>query len=101
MFVTTIHPWSPFFPPSPFPLAATLRDEFERWCGTASTGTHRNGASSNVELRDEGEHLTLAANLPGVKPQDLQLSVTSNELRIRAERKILAPEGYVARHRGR
>lgn len=52
-------------------------------------------------LRDEGDFLSLVMAMPGVRDEDLEITATPDELRIRAERKPLQREGYEGRRRER
>lgn len=58
-------------------------------------------AAAGFELKDTGPQLALSANLPGLKDDDLELTVTAEQLSLRGERKISVPEGFSARRQER
>lgn len=59
-------------------------DELER----AFFGDQRNTkfAAFSTDIKDNGDHFTLEADLPGVKKEDIKLDLTDNVLTITAER---------------
>src|SRR5690606_11388939 len=44
------------------------------------------------EARDDA--FVLAVDVPGVAPEDIELQVTAEGVTLRAERKVVPPEGY-------
>ena len=73
----------------------TLRlfDAFDR--RFANAVEHRSSRGDGfAKLTDAGEELVLTADLPGVKPEDLDISLEANVLTVRAERKQQKPEGF-------
>ena len=60
---------------------APFSDIFERWMGEEET------PSFQVDMADEGDHYVLRAELPGVKPDDVRISVDNDVLTIVAEKK--------------
>lgn len=73
----------------------TLRlfDAFDR--RFANAVEHRALRGDGVAtLTDGGEELVFTADLPGVKPEDLDVSIEANVLTVRAERKQPKPEGF-------
>ena len=66
------------------------------------TGAGRSGvAAMPVDLFREGDHYVLNADLPGVDPGTVDVSVDGQTLTIRAERTVALPEGaeWLARER--
>lgn len=47
-----------------------------------------------MTLVDQGDKYLLRVELPGVRPDDLELTVEANRITIRGERKDDAPDGY-------
>lgn len=54
-----------------------------------------------VELRDSGNEVVIVVDLPGVSKKDIELSVSGDNLFIRATRAVAAPQGYTAHRRER
>lgn len=54
-----------------------------------------------AQLREEDQHFVLTAELPGVAPDQLELSADEEWIELRATRTLAAPEGYVALRRER
>ncbi|HYD00350.1 MAG TPA: Hsp20/alpha crystallin family protein [Phycisphaerales bacterium] len=55
-----------------------------------------------VDVKDKGNEVTVCAELPGLKPEDIDISVSGNTLQIRGERKEETEDsggGYYARER--
>ena len=63
----------------------------------------RNLVSFKTDIRDEGDHYTLEADLPGFKKEDIRISAENGYLTIEAERRSEENEetkkGYVRRER--
>jgi HSP20 family protein len=59
-----------------------------------SRGTRVGETTGRWEARDDAFVLTV--DLPGVKPEDVDLQVTRDAVTLKAERKLAAPEGYGA-----
>jgi HSP20 family protein len=74
----------------------TLRlfDAFDRRHSGAIEGRGTQRVFDAFKLIDGGEYLVLSADLPGVKPEDLDISIEANVLTVRAERKQQKPEGF-------
>lgn len=60
-------------------------DELERAFFGDNTRTAKLAAFS-TDIRDEGDHFTMEADLPGVKKEDISIDLTDNVLTIKAER---------------
>lgn len=59
------------------------------------------GSWPMLTLRDEGDHLYLYAEVPGLPADALELSLNNNVLTLAGERKVAPPEGYSAHRRER
>ena len=73
-----------------------LRREMERVFGEYERGGAHRGVTAwpRVQLHDTGTALVVSAELPGVKDNDLELTVNEDTLTLKGERKDTAPEGY-------
>lgn len=81
---------------------ASLRRELDRLFGDferAPTFSALNAPA--ITFADNGEALTLRAELPGVSEKDVDISVTANVLTLKATRQVEGPEGYTAHRRER
>ena len=61
-----------------------------------SGGTHWPDSTPSFRMKEEGEQLTVSGDIPGVRAEDIEIDATRAGLTIRARRKTLVPEGYVA-----
>ena len=68
---------------------------------TPSRTLARRRVGPRVRFRDEGESFVLEAPLPGVKEDDIELSVGEDFVTIKATREPKVPEGYEVRRRER
>lgn len=48
----------------------------------------------DIQLSDEGNSLTLRAELPGLSEKDVEVSVDAHTLTLRGHRKVEPPKGY-------
>lgn len=48
----------------------------------------------DIDFSDQGDTLTLTAELPGLSEKDVEVSVNANTLTLRGERKVESPKGY-------
>lgn len=80
-----------------------LRQEMDRlfqrfeqdWPGDAPTfGYAAQESQPVVYVRDNGDELQVTAEVPGFKPEDLQVSFEGGSLVIRGERQDEVPQGY-------
>jgi HSP20 family protein len=69
----------------------SLREAMDRllaesfvWPG--GEGTSTSGGDLSVDLREEGDHFELSAPLPGVKPEDVEVTILGDTVRIHGER---------------
>ena len=77
---------------SPFQQLNRLRNEIDRLFGS-STGELTGGPdifdqwAPSVDMYDDKDKVTISAELPGMKKEDIDISVTGNTLSITGERK--------------
>jgi HSP20 family protein len=57
------------------------------------------GVYPSLNLREDAENLYLSAELPGVAPEDIELSVQGDSLTLRGERRILEADKKLNYHR--
>lgn len=74
----------------PFRDMLTLRDAMDRlfeqsFVRPSSLSTMPATGAFPMDVEDEGDHYVVRASLPGVKPEDMHVSVRGNTLTIRAE----------------
>jgi len=85
------NPWSL----DPFPDVGELRrrmeEVFDR-VGGGSTGVARAGVHPPVNLYETGDSYVLTAELPGLRVEDIEISVERDRLTLRGERKIEHPQ---------
>jgi HSP20 family protein len=85
-----------FFPPSVWTPLNRLQGEMERLLGRLGSGAREAaGLTPPVNLWEDAEAFHVEAELPGVAPDRVEVSVTAdNELTVRGERRPeAAPEG--------
>lgn len=61
----------------------------------------RGSGAGGFDWHREGDRYELRFDVPGLRPEDVELSAKGGQLTLNAERKIEAPEGMKARHRER
>ena len=61
----------------------------------------RRASGPAIDVLDEGESYRLVADVPGLRPEDLEIDVTEDGITVRGERKRQAPEGYSVHRRER
>ena len=101
--------WPSFVPFALFDLpesgrtSGNLRQDLERVFG--SYGQSLNGplaqSSESAQLRDAGSDLIVTIDLPGVSKKDVDLTISGDNIFIRATRTLSPPEGYTAHRRER
>ena len=101
--------WPSFVPFALFDLPesgrtfSSLRQDLDRVCGSyeqSLTGPFAQ-SSENAQLRDAGSDLIVTIDLPGVSKKDVELTISGDNIFIRATRTLSAPEGYTAHRRER
>ena len=88
---------------SPWQTFGSLRQDLERLFGAyerSIADPYSNGQDAS-EIRDTGNELVLAVDLPGVSKKDVELSISGDNLFVRASRTATAPEGYTTHRRER
>lgn len=76
-------------------------DQMRRRMDHMMRGTERYAAEPRFSLDDRGDAYVLEAELPGVKADALELTLTGPVLQLRARREVELPEGYTAHRRER
>ncbi len=73
----------------PFSDLVQLRDEIGRWFeGTEKTQEKRSAVwAPEVDIKETDKEVTLRADLPGMKLEDIDVSVEENQLIIKGKRK--------------
>lgn len=74
---------------------------FSDMLATPSRTLTRRRVGPRVRFRDEGEAFALELPLPGVKEDDVELSVGEDFVTVKATREPEVPEGYETRRRER
>lgn len=70
-------------------------DDFER----GSVVDYGNGL--RVDVYDDGESYVLTADVPGLRQEDIQVTLNQNTITVKGERNITVPEGYSVHRRER
>ena len=78
----------------PFSEMSRLQDEMSRW-----SGDRRGGFVPPVDIYEDKEAIFVKAELPGVKVDDVHISVENNLLTIRGDRKLEREEKKDNYHR--
>lgn len=78
-----------------------LRQEVDQLFGSFLSGTEPffSRVYPAINLSEKENHFYVRAELPGVKPEDLDISVVEGKLQIRGERKIDEEEQKTSYHR--
>ena len=75
----------------PFGGLVSLRDAMDRLVSESfirpSSEAGQQSSSLAVDVRDEGDHFVISAPLPGMTPEDVEITVLGDMLRIRGERR--------------
>lgn len=94
-------------PDDPFSALDSFRREMDRMFAEYDRGLAAparrlgQGAWPRVELFDTGSALLVRAELPGVRREDLEITVHESTLTLKGKRGDDAPEGYTAHRRER
>ena len=88
---------------SPWKAFGSLRNDLDRLFGVyeRSIVNPNLQGSDAAELRDTGNAIVIAVDLPGVAEKDVELSVSGDSVFIKATRTATAPEGYTTHRRER
>ena len=85
--------------------AHQLRDEMDRllsgFFGSGSTRTSADQGRPAVNVWENGDALSVELEIPGVKSDDLDISVVDNELSVKVERPEVESEGVTYHRRER
>jgi HSP20 family protein len=71
-----------------------LRREVDRLFFDFERGNAESSSTPTLNVHDRGNAIVLRAELPGMSDKDLELTVTSNSLTLKGERKVEAPPGH-------
>ncbi len=87
---------------SPWRAFGSLRQDLDRLFGAyersvASPFNHQ----ENADLRDTGNEVVITVDLPGVSKKDVELSVSGDNIFVRASRNLSVPDGYTTHRRER
>ncbi|HTV18281.1 MAG TPA: Hsp20/alpha crystallin family protein [Polyangiaceae bacterium] len=101
-----ISPLSPFWGAPSNPLSASMNRLFQdfetAFARSAFTPPARRGRGPRVQLRDEGESISMLAELPGLKLEDVDLSIEGTTVTLKTTpRTAPVPEGFSALRRER
>jgi HSP20 family protein len=73
-----------------------LRQEVDRLFFDFERGAPEAHAYPSARFEDTGAAFVVRAEVPGLAPNEVELSATASTLTLRGERKVSAPEGYTA-----
>ena len=96
-------PFSLFDWESPWKTFGSLRQDLDRLFGAYERSLpdpNSNGPDS-YQIRDTGNELVITVDLPGVSKNDVELSISGDNLFVRASRTATVPEGYTTHRRER
>jgi HSP20 family protein len=101
-----IHPLSALWGMPESPLSTSMnrlfRDFETAFARSAFAPPARRAAGPRVQLRDAGESIALLAELPGLRLEDIELSIEGETLTLKTTpRPAPAPEGFSALRRER
>jgi HSP20 family protein len=101
-----IHPLSAFWGIPASPLSTSMnrlfRDFETAFTRSAFTPAARRVATPRVQLRDQGESIALLAELPGLRLEDIELSIEGETVTLKTTaRATPVPEGFTALRRER
>jgi HSP20 family protein len=91
-----------FFDYNPFQELERIQRQMDR-LSQSMTGaeryTRRGGVYPLVNISEDADHIFVRAELPGVNPEDLDITIQDQQLTLRGQRKIPAEEKNVNYHR--
>ncbi len=96
-------PFALFDLPAPGRSFSNLRQDLDRVFGTYEQSLSGPNAQTgeNAQLCDSGSDLVVTIDLPGVSKKDVELTISGDNIFIRATRTLSPPEGYTAHRRER
>jgi HSP20 family protein len=87
---------------SPWRTLDAIAQELNRaWDGLDRGEQGTAGCAHIAQLNDKGEELELKVELPGVSKENVELSVTGDNVFVTASREVETPKGYTAHRRER
>lgn len=102
MLVRRITDWPAGTLARPFEELERMRRQMDRLMGGLSRGLFREPAAGVfplVNITEDGDSYYVRAELPGLKAEDLDISVTGDSLSISGERKLHVEEEHAQFHR--
>lgn len=99
----TFAPFALFDYQTPGRTLGNLRQDLDRVFGSyeRSLTDPFEHSAENAQLRDSGTELTITVDLPGISKKDVELSISGDNIFIRASRTLTPPNGYTAHRRER
>ena len=95
-------PVSFFESASPWRTLDAIAQELNRaWNGKDGDGQAATGGTQMAQLNDKGGEFELKVELPGVTKDNVELSVTGDNVFVSASREVETPKGYTAHRRER
>ncbi len=100
----------PFYSPlylfdgeSPWRAFGSFRQDLDRLFGVyeRSLVSPHFKSPDSAELHDTGNDLVISVNLPGVTKKDIELSLSGDNVYVKASRTATTPEGYATHRRER
>jgi HSP20 family protein len=83
----------------PFAEIARLQDQMTRWASGAEAPAYKAGFVPAVDVYEEDKAFFVKAELSGMKPEDVHVSVENDVLTIKGERKLENEEKREGYHR--
>lgn len=88
---------------NPWKAFGSLRQDLDKLFGVyeRSIANPYFTSQDSAELRDTGNEIVISVDLPGVTEKDVELSVSGDNVYVKASRTAASPEGYTAHRRER
>ena len=83
----------------PFAEIARLQDQMTRWASGSEAPSYQGGFAPAVDVFEEDKAFLVKAELPGLKPEDVHVTVENDVLTIKGERKLENEEKREGYHR--
>lgn len=83
----------------PFAEIARLQDQMSRWAGEEGGGGLARGFTPAVDVYEDKDAFFLKVELPGMKPDDVNINVENEVLTIHGERKLEKEDKREGYHR--